>query len=294
MPIGSLYIQNFVFLVSLELINKFDERSFDLEKYAYNLWGSGSSELRKLVVSAFQSELKLSLANFNQFWTSLDKGFNWCEDWVGTELPFSIFCTINDFNELIINLSPFFSAFDGIIKVFNAFLNISVKHIINIDIGLTSLNDLVRDFIKKSWNSFIWLVELGMMPDHSYSFQQLRNHLRNVLWDGSFKPFAGLEQRFQEKKIVLCFLWLAFDVSCELAESSCVIAIHLFQKLDDSLKLSIFKLLIDVFQVLSSVSPVLNLIQRSWIFILLMWIRIAYNFLNLSIPLNNGSLQSLD
>ncbi len=114
-PIGSLDIQYLILLVRFKLVNQLNERPFDLKEDPHYLWGSGPSKFRKLVISSFQSKLKLALANFNQLRASLDESFNRCEYWVSTELPFSFLCTIDDLNKLIIDLSPFFTTLDSII-----------------------------------------------------------------------------------------------------------------------------------------------------------------------------------
>lgn len=66
-PVRCLHIQDFVLLVSFELIYQLYECSFDLQKNAHNFGSTGSSEPRELIVSSFQGELQLALTNLNEF-----------------------------------------------------------------------------------------------------------------------------------------------------------------------------------------------------------------------------------
>lgn len=186
MPIWSLYIQNFIFFVCLEFINQLNKWALYLLENSNDLGGSWTSKFWELVISAFQSKLKLPLTDLYKLWATLNKCFNWGKYRIGTEIPLSSFRSINYICKFFIDLSPSFSTINSIIKIINTLLNISIKHIVNINICFTSLNNLIWNFVKQSRNAFVRFVEFGVVPNHSYSFKKLWNHLGNVLWNCNF------------------------------------------------------------------------------------------------------------
>jgi hypothetical protein len=170
-PVGGLYIQDLVFLVSLELVDQLHKWSLNLLQYPHNLGSSWPSEFRELVISSFQCELELSLAYLNKLGASLDKGLYRSKDRIGTELPFSRLSSIDNIHKLIVDFPPLLTALNSIIQILYAFLHITVQHVINIYIGFASLDNLVGNFIEKTWDSFIWFVEFGMVPNHPDSLE---------------------------------------------------------------------------------------------------------------------------
>jgi hypothetical protein len=96
----------------------------------------------------------LALTNFDQFRTSLNECFDRSKDGIGTKIPFFPWFFVDNFNDSVINLSPPFSALNGVVEILHAILNISIEHIIDVDFCLASLDDLVGNFAQKARNSF--------------------------------------------------------------------------------------------------------------------------------------------
>ena len=134
-----------------------------------------------MIVSSFESKLKLSLAYLNELGAPLDECLNRSKDRVRAKIPLPAFSFIDDLKKFIIDFSPSFTALDGILQIFNAFLYITIEHVIDVDVGFAPLDYLIWNFIQKSWNSLVRLIVFRMMPDHSDPLQELRNHLRNLL-----------------------------------------------------------------------------------------------------------------
>lgn len=42
---------------------------------------------------------------------------------------------------------PVFAALDGVVQIHHAFFHITVEHVVDLDSGLTSFDDFVRDFM---------------------------------------------------------------------------------------------------------------------------------------------------
>lgn len=169
MPVRGFHIQDFLFFAGSKFVNQFPKGSFYFQKDSNNFRSFCPTEFWNLSIFPFEGKLKLPLTNFNQLRASLNERFNWGEDRIGREFPFSLGCFVNNFNVSIINLSPSFSTFDGIIEISDAFLDISIQHIWDIDLGFASLNNFVGDFMKQPGNSFTWVIVLGVVPDHSDS-----------------------------------------------------------------------------------------------------------------------------
>ena len=87
--------------------------------------------------------MKLALANLNQFGTSLHKGFDGCEDRIGDEVPLPGISGVDYISKSIINLPPSLPALNGIVQIFNTLLDVSIKHVVNVDLGLASLDYLI-------------------------------------------------------------------------------------------------------------------------------------------------------
>jgi len=87
---------------------------------------------------------------------------------------------------------------------------------------------------------------------------------------------------------------LVFDVGCFLTKPFGIVASHFLKELDDLLELRVLELLIDMLEIFSSVSPVVDFIQGSRILVLLLGVRVANDFLDLSVPLDDDRFESLD
>jgi len=87
---------------------------------------------------------------------------------------------------------------------------------------------------------------------------------------------------------------LVFDVGCFLAKPFGIVASHFLKELDDLLELRVLELLINMLEIFPSVSPVVDFIQGSRILVLLLGVRVANDFLDLSVPLDDDRFESLD
>ncbi len=92
----------------------------------------------------------MTLTNLNQFRASLNEGFDRGKDRIGAEIPLFTRFFVDDLNNSVVNFSPLFPALNGVIKVLHAVLNITIEHVIDVDFGLASLNDLVGNFAEQA------------------------------------------------------------------------------------------------------------------------------------------------
>jgi hypothetical protein len=146
-----------------------------------------------LVVPALEGELQLSLADFDEFGAPLHEGLDGGKDGVGDEGPLAFFSGVDDVGEAIIDLSPSFSALDGVVEILDALFNVSVEHVVDVDLGLAALDYLVRDLVQQVRDAVVGVVELRMVPDHPHAQQQLRQHVGDLLGLGLLQLAAGLE-----------------------------------------------------------------------------------------------------
>lgn len=80
------------------------------------------------------------------------------------------------------NALPLLAAIDTFVKIRNAFLNITVKHIVLVDLGSASLDDLVGNLGQKTLHSFRGIVVLTELPNDSDVVQSFWKNLWNVFW----------------------------------------------------------------------------------------------------------------
>ena len=76
---------------------------------------------------------------------------------------------VDNIDKLVVDLSPLAATVNCIIEVLDALFDIPLEHVIHVNLGFTSLNDLVADLIEQSRNALIGAVKLAVVPNHSHS-----------------------------------------------------------------------------------------------------------------------------
>jgi hypothetical protein len=90
----------------------------------------------------------LAFADFHKVTTPLDEGVNLSEDLlVLLEVPVvsSGRVELDHLHLVLRNLFPLLAAMDGLSQVSNTFFNVVAEHILLVDLGLASLDNLVRN-----------------------------------------------------------------------------------------------------------------------------------------------------
>lgn len=170
MPFGDFNIKNIIIKI-LNVFKILGEHSLKFQKVLSVLWSFGATKDWHNLVGSFSCELKLTLADFHQVLASLDEGFVLSEDGlIGIEVPILFGGVFLD-HVLVLeaNLFPFFAAVDAFLEIKHAFLNVTGKHVIFVNLCSASLDDLVANLGKETLHSFWSVVENTELPDYTDS-----------------------------------------------------------------------------------------------------------------------------
>ena len=107
-----------------------------------------ASQLGHQVLTAFPGELDLAFANLLEFLAPLDEGIQLGEDAVDTEIPLPIAgLLLDNADSHIVDLAPLFPALDTVLQVGDALLDISVEHVLDVDLALAPFDYFVGDLL---------------------------------------------------------------------------------------------------------------------------------------------------
>jgi hypothetical protein len=138
------------------------ERLFKLKQVVRVSGTLNTTEDRHSLVLTFASKLKLALADLQELSAPLNEGFILSEDGLGVKLPvLAGTVLLNDLLVLATNVNPLTAAVHGLIEILNALLNVTVKHIIDVNLGLAPIDDLVTDLDKQTLHAFFSVVVGG-------------------------------------------------------------------------------------------------------------------------------------
>jgi len=78
------------------------------------------------------------------------------------------------------NEFPLSAAINTLLKICHAFLDVANKHVVLVDLGSASLDDLVADLCKKTLHSFWSIIKLTQFPNDSDAVESLWKNLWNI------------------------------------------------------------------------------------------------------------------
>lgn len=174
LPFRSIDIKDIVNVCSFNFLEIFLKWLLDLVQVNDDLLTFQTTKDRNLWVFTSLSKLELTFANVSHVDTTLFKSINFSKYTCFSKGPLFLFITISSFIynnfKVLVNWFPVFTTLDRSIQLFNTLFYISFKHIINVNVGSTSSNDFITDFLEKSTNSIIVLIILAFIPYHSNSY----------------------------------------------------------------------------------------------------------------------------
>lgn len=88
------------------------------------------------------------------------------------------------------NFLVLFATLDTLVEVFNAFFDVSAKHVIYVDLFAAAVDDLVADLGEQTLEAIRSTVILRELPDDSNVVQNFWQDLGDVLGLGIFDCFA--------------------------------------------------------------------------------------------------------
>jgi hypothetical protein len=158
---------------------------------------------------------------------------------------------------------PLLAACDALVKVAHALLDITFEHVILVDLGAASLDDLVGDLGEKTLHALLGVVVLGELPDDTDAVEHLREELGDVLGLRILNLAARLSKGVEELQVVVGFLVAFLNLLLKLLEAWEVRATSCLEDCNDAVKLWLLKLNVKDVEVGSATGPVLDLIQRT-------------------------------
>lgn len=174
LPFRGIDIKDIVNVRSFNFLEIFLKWLLDLVQVNDDLLTFQTTKDRNLWVFTSLSKLELTFANVSHVDTTLFKSINFSKYTCFSKGPLFLFITISSFIynnfKVLVNWFPVFTTLDRSIQLFNTLFYISFKHIINVNVGSTSSNDFITDFLEKSTNSIIVLIILAFIPYHSNSY----------------------------------------------------------------------------------------------------------------------------
>ena len=150
MPSSNFNIKNIIFQISnfLQIAKKF---IFKLNNAIFIFITFNSSKNGHHLVSSFTSELKLSFTNINEITASLNESVIFCKDcFISIKSPFASFRRVIHYHFLTILTysSPFFTTFNTFLQISHTLINITIKHILLVNLSSTSSYNLIADLSK--------------------------------------------------------------------------------------------------------------------------------------------------
>jgi hypothetical protein len=261
-PLGDFHVEEVVAKV-LDVLKVLLEDSLQLNEVLSNLRALGASKDRHLDLGALSCELQLTLTDFFKILATLDECLILSEDsLISIKRPsLANGVLFNHALHLEADVLPFLAASDTLIKVTHALLDITFEHVVLIDLGAASLDDLVRDLSEETLHTLLSVVVFGELPDDTDAVENLREELRDVLRLRVLNFAARLSKGVEELQVVVGFLVAFLNLFLKLLEAWEVRTTSCLEDCNDAVKLGLLKLDIKDVEVGSATSPMLDLIQ---------------------------------
>jgi hypothetical protein len=156
---------------------------------------------------------------------------------------------------------PLSATVDTLFKISHALFDITLEHIILVDSGSASLDDLVTDLGKKTLHSLRSVVIFTEFPNDSDAVENFRQDLWDVFWLGKLNLSAWVRKGIEELQVVLSFIMTSLDLLLKFEETWEVRAWGMLKNANDFLKRWQLKSLSQDDEIGSSLVPVGDLIQ---------------------------------
>ena len=189
---------------------------------------------------------------------------------------------------------PLFAAIDALFKISHALFDITLEHVVLVDPGSASLDDLVADLRKKTLHPFSSVVIFTELPNDSDAVKNLRKDLWDIFWLGKLYLSAWFRKGVEELQVVLRFVMTGLDLLLQFKETWEVGTWSMLKNLNDFLKLWLLKSLSQDDEIGSSLIPVGDLIQWTLNLVVSWRILVGHELFDLTGPVNDSGLQSLE
>lgn len=199
MPFCDLDVQDIIVEI-FNVLQMFQEHALKVKKILGVLWSFDTSEDRHNLISTFPGELKLAFANLQEVFASLDKGLVLGKDrLISIKDPIlSWWVLLNQLLILEADVFPFFAALNTFLKILHTFFDVTLKHVVFVDLGSATLDNLVAYLSQETLHAFGCVVIFTKLPDDSHAVQYLWKKFWNVFWLCLFDFSTGLSQGVQE------------------------------------------------------------------------------------------------
>mmetsp|Transcript_20727 Transcript_20727/g.31791 ORF Transcript_20727/g.31791 Transcript_20727/m.31791 type:complete len:265 (-) Transcript_20727:1168-1962(-) len=168
-PLGDLHVQDIVLKV-LDVLQMLGEHAFQLKQVLSVLGALGATEHRHHLLLSLTGELQLAFTDLHEVFATLDEGFVLGEDGlIGVQLPGSTGgVLLNHLLHLEADSLPLTAAVDALLEVSHALLDVALEHVVLVDLGAASLDDLVADLGEQPLHALGGVVVLAQFPDDSH------------------------------------------------------------------------------------------------------------------------------
>jgi hypothetical protein len=136
----------------------------------------------------------------------------------------------------LVDTFPLATTLNTIPEILHALLYVSIEHIINVYTLLTSLYDFIGNLMQKPRYTFLGIVVLGVLPNHSHSIEQTRQEIGYFFWRGRLQLLAWFVEALQEVQVVLCLHRPNFYVLCDVFKGLDVLRVYVGEYLYDALQ----------------------------------------------------------
>lgn len=114
---------------------------------------------------------------------------------------------------------PLFAAINAFVKIRNTFLDVTIKHVIFVDLSSASLDDLIGDLCEETLHSLGSIIVFTQLPDNSDVVQSFRKNLWDVFWATLLNFSARLRKHAEVLQVVLSLIISSLDLLFKFDES---------------------------------------------------------------------------
>ena len=189
---------------------------------------------------------------------------------------------------------PLFAAIDALFKISHALFDITLEHVVLVDPGSASLDDLVADLREKTLHPLSCVVIFTELPNDSDAVKNLGKDLWDIFWLGKLYLSAWFRKGVEELQVVLRFVMTGLDLLLQFKETWEVGTWSMLKNLNDFLKLWLLESLSQDDKIGSSLIPVGDLIQWTLNLVVSWRILVGHELFDLTGPVNDSGLQSLE
>ena len=259
-PLGRVYVEDFLFVAALDPLDVLAEAVFDLFEHRYDLRPFRPGELGQVHGSALARELCLPFADLDEVAAALDEGLDLREDRVGLDLPGSSGLP-DRVDGGVVDRSPRAAAADRVPEVVDAPVHVAGEHVVEVDALLAAVDDFVGDFAQQPRDLVFGFVVLAVLFDQSHTVEYGGHDLHDFGRRGLRELLAGLFEGLQVLQVVFRLFRAARDVLHEVVEVLEVLGVRPVQDLEDPVQLWVLQLLFDVDEVVPPHGPVVDLFE---------------------------------